>query len=60
MAEKPKQPRTLCVHFVGDERRRLKEAAQRDKRTMSSLVRKFICDGLDRVERQQAASGNQA
>ena len=52
----------LIVHFLANDRQRLRAAAESADRSMSNLAAGLIRDGLDKIEqqRQQTAGGQDA
>lgn len=49
---KPNNKNPLIIHFVGDEKERLRKLAALEQRSLSNLAGKFIRDGMESLERQ--------
>ncbi|SEO64833.1 hypothetical protein [Nitrosovibrio sp. Nv6] len=44
----------LLVHFLGNDKARLKKLAEREHRSLSNMAAKLLRDGMDELERQPA------
>ncbi|SCX40529.1 hypothetical protein [Nitrosospira sp. Nsp1] len=49
---KPSKDGPLIVHFLGEDKERLRRLAAREHRSLSNMAAKLLRDGMDRLEQE--------